>query len=88
MKTSRQLERHFKGLANYNRLDILFAVSKNPGITVEGIAEKLNRNFKTVSDHTRKLVNAGLLNKRYFGTAVSHTLSPYGKKLLSFIGKF
>lgn len=88
MKTSRQLERHFKGLANHNRLDIILVVSKSPGITVEGIAEKLNRNFKTISDHTRKLVNAGLLNKRYFGTAVSHTLSPYGKRLLFFIRKF
>jgi predicted transcriptional regulator len=75
-------------LANHHRLDILFLVQKNPGITVDGITEGLDRNFKTISDHTRKLVHAGLLNKKYIGHAVAHTLSPYGKKFLSFIKTF
>ena len=88
MKTSKQLERHFKGISNHHRIDILFLVHKNPGITLDGITEKLGRNFKTMSDHTRKLVYAGLLNKKYFGSSVSHTLSPYGKKMLSFIKTF
>ena len=88
MKTSKQLERHFKGLANYKRLDILFLVSKSPGINVDGIAEKLNGNFKTIADHTQKLVQCGLVEKKYFGRSVAHRLSPYGKKFLSFIKVF
>jgi len=88
MKTSKQLERHFKGLANHRRLDIIFLVSKNPGITVDGITGKLNGNFKTIADHTQKLVQCGLVDKKYSGRAVSHTLSPYGKKFLSFIKTF
>ena len=88
MKTSKQLERHFKGLANHWRLDILFVVGKNPGITVDGIAQKLDGNFKTIADHTQKLVQCGLVDKKYHGRAVSHTLSPYGKKLLLFIRTF
>ena len=88
MKNSKQLERHFKGLANHRRLNILFLVDKNPGITVEGIREGLNGNFKTISEHTRRLANSGLLNKKYHGQSVSHTLSPYGKKFLSFIKTF
>ena len=88
MKNSKQLERHFKGLANHRRLDILVLVSKNPGITVDGISEKLNSDFANISSHTHRLVNAGLLNKQYVGRSVSHTLSPYGKKCLSFIKTF
>lgn len=80
MKTSKQLERHFKGLANHRRLDILFLVDKNPGVSVDGIAGKLNGNFKTIADHTQKLVQCGLVDKKYYGRAVSHTVSPYGKK--------
>jgi DNA-binding MarR family transcriptional regulator len=88
MKTGKQIERHFKGVANHRRIDILLLVSKNPGITVDEISEKLKSNFKTVSEHTRRLVQAGLLNKRYVGRSVVHTLSPYGKKFVNFIIKF
>ena len=88
MKTSKQLERHFKGLANHRKLDILFLISKNPGITVNGISEKLNCNFKTISEHTRKLVQCGFVDKEYHGRAMSHKLSPYGKKFFSFIKTF
>jgi len=88
MKTAKQLERYFKGMANHRRIDILILVSKNPGITVDGISEKLNCNFKTISQHTGKLVQAGLLNKNYRGTAVAHLLSPYGDKFLHFTKLF
>ncbi len=88
MKTVKQLERHFKGLANHRRIDILILVSKNPGITVDGISEKLNCNFKTISEHIRRLVQAGLINKKYQGRAVSHSLSPYGQIFLKFIKTF
>ncbi|MGC9031671.1 MAG: ArsR/SmtB family transcription factor [Minisyncoccia bacterium] len=81
MKTAKQLERHFKGVANHYRIEILLLVSKNPGMSVEEIAEKLDKNFKTISEHTRRLVQAGLLNKRYLGRNVVHSLSPYGKNL-------
>ena len=88
MKTAKQLERHFKGLANHRRVDILVLVSKNPGITVDGISERLNCNFKTISEHIRKLVQAGLINKKYKGTAVAHSLSPYGQKFIRFVKLF
>ncbi len=87
-KTSKQLERHFKGLSNHRRLDILSLVFKSPGITVDGITEKLNGKFATISMHTQKLVQAGLLNKKYMGRSVAHEVSPYGKKMMSFIETF
>jgi len=88
IKTARQLERHFKGVANHRRIAILLLVLKNPGISVDGIAESLDCNFKTISEHTRRLVQAGLLNKNYKGTTVEHQVSPYGKIFCDFIRKF
>jgi len=88
MKTAKQLERHFKGTANHCRIDILLLVFKSPGITVEGIAENLNKNFKTISEHARRLFQAGLVNKKYQGRSVIHSLSPYGEKFIKFINTF
>lgn len=87
-KTSQQLERHFKGIANHRRIDILFLVHKSDGITVDEISERLQCNFKTISEHTRRLTQAGLLNKKYRGREVTHSLSPYGQTILAFIKTF
>ena len=87
-KTAKQLERHFKGAANHYRIDILRLVSKSEGITVENIAEYLDANMKTISQHTCTLVRAGLLNKKYRGRTVEHALSPYGKRFVDFISTF
>jgi len=66
----------------------MLIVEKNDGITVEEITDELAANFKTVSQHTRSLVHAGLLNKKYRGREVMHSLSPYGKYFLKFIKTF
>lgn len=88
VKNSKQLERHFKGVANHRRIDILLLVNSNDGITLEGITKKLECNFRTVSEHTRRLVQAGLLNKKYRGREVAHSLSPYGQEFIRFIKTF
>ena len=88
MKTPKQLERYFKGAANHWRIGILLAVEANDGIAVEEIADTLEANFKTISQHTRSLVHAGLLNKKYLGRQVTHSLSPYGKFFVNFIKTF
>jgi len=88
MKTPKQLERYFKGAANHWRIAILLVVQKNEGIALEGISEVLNADFKNISQHTHRLINAGLLNKKYKGRQVAHSLSPYGKRFLKFIQTF
>jgi DNA-binding MarR family transcriptional regulator len=88
MKTAKQLERYFKGAANHRRLTILLLIADNEGIILEKIAETLHCNIKTVAEHTRRLVQAGLVNKKYQGRAVAHSLSPYGKKFVRFIQTF
>ena len=87
-KTAKQLERHFKGMANHRRIAILLLVSKDPNITLEAISESLDCNIKTISEHTRRLVQAGLINKEYRGRKVEHRVSPYGKIFCDFIYKF
>lgn len=88
MKTARQMERHLKGVSNHCRIEILLLVNNEPGVTVDGLAKGLKKNFKTVSEHTRRLVYAGLINKTYKGRSVGHTLSPYGKILVKFLQSF
>jgi len=87
-KTTKQLERYFKGVANHYRLAILLLVASQPGITVEEITKCLAANFKTISQHTRYLAQSGLLNKSYKGRMVAHKLSPYGKIFAKFIERF
>jgi len=88
MKTAKQLERYFKGAANHHRLEILFLVHKNDGMTLGQIAEDLNQDIKNISQHSHRLVQAGLLNKKYQGAEVIHSLSPYGKRFIEFTKSF
>jgi predicted ArsR family transcriptional regulator len=87
-KNARQLERNFKGVANHRRIEILLLVAERSDMTVEGIADALECNFKTISEHTRRLVQAGLMDKSYKGRTVVHALSPYGKTFANFIRTF
>jgi len=87
-KTPKQMERHLKGIANHRRIEIIFLIAKNKGITMDGIAERLDCNVKTISGHTRRLSESGLVNKHYEGRAMAHELSPYGKILYDFLCKF
>jgi DNA-binding transcriptional ArsR family regulator len=87
-KSARKLERHFKGVANRRRIEILLHVSMHPGVTLEQLAEFFDGNIKTYSEHTRRLVNAGLVEKSYAGRNVEHGLTPYGEVFVDFITKF
>jgi len=88
LKTAKQMERHFKGIANHRRIDVLMLLMRNDELTLDEIASRLNCNFKTISEHTRRLTHAGLINKTYKGRSVIHTLSPYGKTFSSFLETF
>jgi predicted transcriptional regulator len=87
-KTPRQLERHLKGVANHRRIQILILVARNKEITLDEIAGALDCNFKTIAEHTSRLTRAGLVNKKYIGRNVGHSLSPYGKSFYTFLKSF
>lgn len=82
------MEKHFKGIANHRRIDILLSLDKEKDLTLEQLSENLDGDFRTISEHTRRLVHAGLLNKNYKGRTVLHSLSPYGKQFVKFIKTF
>jgi len=84
-KSHRQLERIIKGFANHRRLAILELLNKKPELSVAEISEKLNVNFKTISDHIRRLAIAGLVLKRSDGLNVRHRLTDRAKTILKFL---
>lgn len=88
MKTAKQMERHLKGMANHYRIEILLIVAENDKITLEDIVKTLGANEKTIGEHTRRLYQAGLIDKKYRGKFVEHALSPYGKKFVDFLKSF
>ena len=88
IKTAKQMERHLKGMSNHYRIEILLLIAERDGITLEDIVETLGANEKTIGEHTRRLYQAGLLNKKYRGKFVEHTLSPYGKTFVRFLQSF
>ena len=82
------MERHLKGMANHYRIAILLTIAGDEGITLEGIIDALRANPKTIGEHTRRLFQAGLINKKYQGNFVEHSLSPYGKIFVNFLKSF
>lgn len=88
LKSPKQMERHLKGMSNHHRIAILLLIAQDKKITLEAIVERLKANEKTIGEHTRRLVTAGLINKEYRGKFVEHTLSPYGEIFVAFLKKF
>lgn len=82
------MERHLKGMANHYRIEILLYIADNNEATLDDIVTALGANEKTLGEHTRRLTVAGLVNKKYRGKFVEHTLSPYGKTFVSFLKSF
>ena len=87
-KSPKQLERHFKGIANHYRIATLFLIAKNKELSVENIATRLDGNVKTIAEHVSKLERAGLIAKHCKGHYVLHELTSYGKQFIAFLTTF
>jgi len=88
IKTAKQMERHIKGISNHYRIELLLLIQARGPITLEELVSTLKASEKTLSEHTRRLVQAGLITKRYRGRFVEHSLSPYGKAFVQFLKSF
>ena len=88
IKTAKQMERHLKGIANHYRIAILLYIEDNDKVALGDIVEAVGGNEKTIGEHTRRLYIAGLINKKYRGHFVEHSLSPYGKIFVDFLKTF
>ena len=85
MLTERQLERIVKGFSNHRRIQILSLVHSSAELSVGEIAQKLKINFKTASEHIKRLAISGLMLKRNQGKNVRHKLSDRGVVILTFL---
>jgi len=84
-KSFRQLERIVKGFANHRRIEILELIQREPELSVMQIADRLKINFKTISEHVRRLAIAGLVLKRNQGSSVCHKVADRGVVILKFL---
>jgi DNA-binding HxlR family transcriptional regulator len=87
-KTPKELERHLKGVSNHWRITVLRYTNAHPGVTLDALCQQLKGDYKTLSFHTQKLVQAGLIDKKYVGHTVEHYLTPYGKLFNAFLNSF
>jgi DNA-binding transcriptional ArsR family regulator len=85
MRANRQLETIVKGFANHRRIEIMELLEQEPDLSLMDISSRTNINFKTASEHLRRLELAGLVYKTNDGNFVLHTLSPRGRDVLDFI---
>ncbi len=60
-------------------------LDRSPDLSVFEISDLLSVNFKTISEHLRRLTHAELVLKRNMAREVEHALSPRGKVILKFL---
>ena len=87
-KSYYQLERVVKGFANHRRIEILEILRNKPELSLVNLSEILNINFRTASDHIKKLAVAGLVLKRSDGLNVRHKITSKGMSVLKFLKTF
>ncbi len=85
MHTNTELETIVKGFANHRRLDILDLLEGESELSLQEISQRLDINFKTASEHLRRLMLAGLIVKTNDANFVLHTITPRGRKVLEFL---
>ena len=84
-KNYHKLERAVRGFSNHRRIEIMELLKQKPELSVDDVASILNINFKTASDHIRRLAIAGIVLKRNHGNNVRHKLTPRGESILKFL---
>ena len=83
-KRYRELETILKGIASHRRIQIVDLLDKQSELSVFDIAEHVYIDFRTTSEHLRKLTIAGIVMKRSDGSSVRHALTKRGKDILKF----
>lgn len=81
----RKMEKLVRGFSNHRRIQIMDLLSDSEDLSVLEIANRLKIDYKTASDHIRRLAIPDLVNKRNQGSNVRHKLSPLGFAILKFL---
>jgi DNA-binding transcriptional ArsR family regulator len=74
-----------KGAGNHRRLRILLLLSQTPHLCLEQIHQRAGGSLPTIAEHAQRLALAGLVQKRYRGREVEHTLAPLGQRILTLL---
>ncbi len=74
-----------RGFSNHRRIEILKLLKKSPELAVVEIAGRLKINFKTASEHLRRLAISGLVLKRNDNQNVRHKVSARGEQVIRFL---
>jgi len=83
-KRYKTLERILKGAASHRRIQVMDLLQKQPELSVSEIADHLSIDFRTTSEHLRKLALSGIVMRRNDGAAVRHALTNRGNTILLF----
>jgi len=84
-KSYYQLERIVRGVANHRRIEILELLHEKPELSVLDISEVLQVNFKTISEHVRRLAATGMILKRSDGNSVRNKITNRGLAILKLL---
>lgn len=79
------LEKIVKGFSNHRRIEIMELLEKTSELSVFQVTDKLGVNFKTISEHLRRLTLSSLISKHNVAREVRHSLSILGKHILKFL---
>jgi DNA-binding IclR family transcriptional regulator len=81
----RKLERIVRGFSNHRRIQVLTLLAAQPELDLAAIARATGTNYKTASEHVRRLAIAGLVLKKAKGAHVLHAVSTRGRLVLRFL---
>jgi len=85
LKDSSHLAAIAKGFAHRHRVSMLKLLSKTSGLSVGELADVLGISFRSASEHSARLVAAGLITKAQSAQQVEHALTRQGKQVLKFL---
>jgi DNA-binding transcriptional ArsR family regulator len=85
LKDSDKLAKVVRGFANRHRISILALLSKNSNLSVSSLSDVLGVSFRTASEHSQRLADAGLIIKQRRGQQIEHRLTPAGRRALRFL---
>lgn len=70
----------FKSMGNQYRMNMLLTLGIKKDLTLDQINQTVGGEFKNISAHMKKLTAAGLVDKKYEGNYVKHSLTQYGER--------
>lgn len=85
LKDSEELAKIVRGFANGHRISIMSMLGKTSGLSVSSLADVLGVSFRTASEHSQRLEEAGLVAKKRRGQQVEHQLTPLGRRSLRYL---